>query len=70
MRNYPSDVSLSENCIDVNLEMAERGDPDNFPHFPPQEWCAWVLQFVLYCFQIRSVVLNSKNISIISHCMV
>ena len=30
MRKYPSDVSLSINSIDVNLEMVERQDPDNF----------------------------------------
>ena len=40
MRKYPTDVSVSENCIDTNLEMIERRDPDNFPRFPQQEWCA------------------------------
>ena len=35
MRKYPSDVSVSINCIDANLEMVERRDPDNFPRFPP-----------------------------------
>ena len=43
MRKYPSDVSVSENCIDANVEMVERRDPDNFPRFPPLEWCAWTL---------------------------
>ena len=37
IRKYPSDVSVSETCIDANLKMVERRDPDNFPHFPPQE---------------------------------
>ena len=43
MRKYSSDVSVSINCIDANLEMVERRDPDNFPRFPPQEWCAWTI---------------------------
>ena len=34
MRKYPSNVSVSENCIDGNLEMVKRRDPDNFPPFP------------------------------------
>ena len=37
MRKYPPDVSVSETCIDANLKMVERRDPDNFPRFPPQE---------------------------------
>ena len=40
MRKYPSDVSVSKNCISANLKMVERWGPDNFPHFQPQEWCA------------------------------
>ena len=28
MRKYPSDVSISETCIDANLKMVERRDPD------------------------------------------
>ena len=43
MRKYPSDVSVSENCIDENLEMVEKRDPGNFPRFPPQEWCTWTI---------------------------
>ena len=43
MRKYPFDVSASKNCIDANLEMLERWDPDNFTRFPPQEWCAWTI---------------------------
>ena len=31
MRNYPSDVSVSNNCFDANLEMVERRYPDKFP---------------------------------------
>ena len=41
MRKYPSDVSVSKKCTDANLEMVERRNPDNFPRFPPQEWCTW-----------------------------
>ena len=41
MGKYPSDVSVSKNCIDANLKMVERQDPDNIPRFPPQEWCKW-----------------------------
>ena len=37
MRKYPPDVNVSETCIKANLKMVERRDPDNFPHFPPQE---------------------------------
>ena len=43
MRKYPSDVSVSKNCIDANLEMVERREPDDFPRFLPQEWCAWII---------------------------
>ena len=43
MRKYPSDVSVSKNCINSNLKTVERRDPDNFPHFPPQEWCSWTI---------------------------
>ena len=31
MRKYPSDVSVSETCIDANSKLVERRDPDNFP---------------------------------------
>ena len=41
MRKYPPDVNVSETCIDANLKMVERREPDNFLRFPPQEWCAW-----------------------------
>ena len=43
MRKNPSDVTVSENCIDANLEMVERRVPDNIPRFPPQEWCVWTI---------------------------
>ena len=43
MRKYPPDVNVSETCIDANLKMVERRDPDNFPRFPLQEWCAWTI---------------------------
>ena len=43
MRKYPPDVSVAETCIDAKLKMAERMDQDNFPHFQPQEWCAWTI---------------------------
>ena len=43
MRKHPPDVNVSETCIDANLKMAERRDPDNFPRFPPQELCAWTI---------------------------
>ena len=53
MRKHPPDVNVSETCIDANLKMVERQDPDNFPRFPPQEWCAWTipeiaLKFIAY----------------------
>ena len=32
MRKHPPDVNVSETCIDANLKMVERWDPDNFPH--------------------------------------
>ena len=31
MRKHPPDVNVSETCIDANLKMVERRDPDNFP---------------------------------------
>ena len=35
MWKYPSDVNVSKNCVDANLEMVERLDPDNFPQTFP-----------------------------------
>ena len=53
MRKYPSDVSVSKNCIDENLEIVKRWDPDNFPHFLPQEWCTWTIpEIVLNLYRI------------------
>ena len=43
MRKYPSDVSLSINCIDVYLEMVGKTGPRQLSCFPPQEWCAWTI---------------------------
>ena len=43
MRKQSPDVNISETCIDANLKMVERRDPDIFPRFPPQEWCAWTI---------------------------
>ena len=43
MRKHPPDVNVSETCIDANMKMAERWDPDNFPSFQPQERCAWTI---------------------------
>ena len=44
MWKYPSDLSVSKKkCIDANLEIFERRDPDNFPLFPMQEWDAWTI---------------------------
>ena len=37
MRKHPPDINISETCIDANLKMLERRDPDNFPRFAPQE---------------------------------
>ena len=31
MRKYPQEVKVSKTCIDANLKMVERRDPDNFP---------------------------------------
>ena len=31
MRKYPSDISVSETCIDANLKMVERRDPELLP---------------------------------------
>ena len=31
MRKYPSDESVSENCIGANLKVVKRRDPVNFP---------------------------------------
>ena len=36
-QKYPPDVNVSETCIDANLKMVERQDPDNYRRFPPQE---------------------------------
>ena len=43
MRKHPPEVNVSEPCIDANSKMIESRDPDNFPRFPPQEWCAWTI---------------------------
>ena len=43
MRKYPSEISVSINYIDANLEMVVRWDPDNFPHFLLQELCSWTI---------------------------
>ena len=39
MWKYPSDISVTKNCIDANFEMAKRRNPDNIHCFPLQEWC-------------------------------
>ena len=59
MRKYPSDVSVSENCIDVNLEMAERGNPDNFPPFPAAEMVR--VGITIWAILISNPVSGSKH---------
>ena len=64
MQKHPADINVSKNCIDANLEMVERRDPDNFPRFPPQEWCAWTipeiaLKYVLCMNSDYSVLYNA-----------
>ena len=60
MRKYPSDVSISKNFIDANFEMVERRDPDTFPRFPAQEWCAWTLHEIALkeCALARKLILE------------
>ena len=75
MRKHPPDVNVSETCIDANLKMVERRDPDNFPRFPPQELSAWTipelpLRIALYFELYRSInkVISLRNISkVVSH---
>ena len=61
MRKYQSGVSVSKNCIDANFEMVKRRDPDNFPRFPPQEWCAWTIPEIVhkwrYAYQVYIIIL-------------
>ena len=61
MREYPSDVSVSKNCYDAKQETDERRDPDNFPPFPPHEWCTWTIPQVAFKRNIRSAPQAAKE---------
>ena len=37
MCKYPSEIGVSETCIDANLKMVERQDPGKFPCFPRRD---------------------------------
>ena len=62
MRKYPPDVSESDTCINANLKMVERRDPDNFPRFPPREKCALTIpKIALKRVWRKANFLNSKT---------
>ena len=61
MRKYPSDISVSKNCIDPNFKWSERRDPDNFPCFLPQEWCAWELPEIVLTSVRNDFTVNLVN---------
>ena len=60
MWKCPSDLSVSKNCIDGNLEMVERRDPDNLPHFLLQAWCMWTIPK----FALKGTICTEKRINI------
>ena len=55
MRKYPSDISVSENCIDSNLSTVEKWEPDSFLCFPPQERCAWEIPEIVLKVEINGL---------------
>ena len=44
------DIGISERCVDPNLFMVERQDPDNFTRFQTRERCA--LEIAAYVFKV------------------
>ena len=55
MRKYPSDIGVSENCIDSNLSTVEKREPDSFLCFPPQERCAWEIPEIVLKVEINGL---------------
>ena len=62
MSEHRYDIRMSESCVDPNLLMVERQDPDNFIRFQTRERCA--LEIAAYVFKL--VVKNCLNTHILS----
>ena len=58
------DIRISESCVDPNLLMVERQDPDNFTLFQTRE--RWALEIAAYVFKgmitLSSQFSNKKGI--------
>ena len=63
MRKYPSEVSVSKNCINANLEMVERWDQDNFLRLPPQECCTWTIPEIALKMDFVYKINRMENLS-------
>ena len=50
MSEHRYDIRISESCVDPNLLMVERQDPDNFTRFQTRERCA--LEIAAYVFNL------------------
>ena len=48
MSEHRYDIRILESCVDPNLLMVERQDPDNFTRFQTRERCA--LEIAAYVF--------------------
>ena len=46
------DIKISERCVDPNLLMVERQDPDNFTRFQTRKRC--VLEIAAYVYNART----------------
>ena len=67
MLKYPSDVSVSKNCIDANMEMVKRHDPDNFHCSPPQERCLWTIPKIAFNIAIKCETAIKTNGPLYKH---
>ena len=52
MSEHQYDIRISESCVDPNLLMVERQDPDNFNRFQTRKRCA--LEIAAYVFKDKS----------------
>ena len=50
MSEHRYDIRISESCVDPNLFMVERQDPDDFTRFQTRERCA--LEIAIYVFKL------------------
>ena len=59
MSEHRYDLRILESCVDLNLLMVERQDPDNFTCFHTQERCA--LEIAAYVFNCKNSILEHLN---------